>query len=322
MSISFSAILDVAIGLVFVFLLVSLVCSQLNNKIAEWLRMRARGLEEGLWRYITGQTQLTIDLHNHPLIQSLIPEDAYVTQFLERTPVLKKLLRAPPRPLSISSKTFALALFNILVPNPASGLTTIGQLQAAVNALPTTSPLRAPLLTIIETANNNIDTVRQNLEAWYDATMEKTTKLYQAHMWRMALAIGLGVAVFLNVDALSITTSLWSDSTLRSALVAEAGFYAQNSPQQQAALDKLNSLNLPIGWSITLRPNVCAFPTDWFAKPQLGAANPVPANNPCSPPAVSARAYLWKVLGWLVTAFAGAQGAPFWFDLLRKLTRR
>jgi hypothetical protein len=97
---------------------------------------------------------------------------------------------------------------------------------------------------------------------------------------------------------------------------------AQNSPQQQAALDKLNSLNLPIGWSVVLRPNICAFPDDWFTKPQPGAANPVPQNNPCSPPALPLRAYPLKLLGWLITAVAGAQGAPFWFDLLRKLTTK
>jgi hypothetical protein len=28
------------------------------------------------------------------------------------------------------------------------------------------------------------------------------------------------------------------------------------------------------------------------------------------------------LLGWLITTFAAAQGAPFWFDLLRKITAR
>jgi hypothetical protein len=31
--------------------------------------------------------------------------------------------------------------------------------------------------------------------------------------------------------------------------------------------------------------------------------------------------YVWKVIGILLTAVAGAQGAPFWFDLLRKVTK-
>ncbi|MEW5720019.1 MAG: hypothetical protein AB1817_15435, partial [Chloroflexota bacterium] len=168
--------------------------------------------------------------------------------------------------------------------------------------------------------NDNINTARQNIETWFEATMKKTTELYQAHMWRLALAIAFAVAVILNVDTISIGYSLWNDSALRSALSTEAASYAQNTPQKEAALEKLNSLSLPIGWSGTLRPQVCLFPNDWFTKPLPGAENPVPQNDPCAPPAVRTRAYLFKVMGWLLTALAGAQGAPFWFDLLRKLT--
>ncbi len=322
MSFSFSAIMDVAVGLFFVFLLVSLVCSQINDKIGLWLRMRAKGLEEGLRKFITGNTNLKQSIYDNALIQTLIPEDPLATQLLEKTPGLKNLIRSGPKPLGIPKQTFVLALLNILVPNPVSGLTTVGQLQNAVNGLSTDSPIRAPLLSIISTANNDIEAARKNIEAWFEVTMDKTTKLYQAHMWRLALIIGLGVAIVLNVDTLSIATSLWNDSSLRSALVAEAGSYVQNSPQQQAALDKLNTLKLPIGWNVVTRPNICVFPNDWFTKPQLGATNPVPQNDPCSPPALPQRAYLFKIAGWLLTAIAGAQGAPFWFDLLRKLTTK
>lgn len=320
MSFSFSAILDVAIGLVFVFLLVSLVCSQINDKIGEWLRMRAKGLEEGLRKYITGQTTLTTDLYANPLIQSLIPEDAWVTQFLQDKPLLSKLIRAPKNPLNIPPKTFALALFNLLVPNPATGVTTIGELQAAVNNLPANSPIRAPLLTIIATANNSVETVRGNLEAWYDSAMTKTTKLYQAHMWRLALAIGLSIAVLLNIDAVGIGANLWTDSALRSSLVAEANKYAQGTPEKARALEQLNALNLPIGWQVTTAPDA----KDWLTQLQTLAITPADwATKPGQPPrAIGFWDYVWKLIGFLITGVAGAQGAPFWFDVLKKMTQR
>ncbi|MBM3131016.1 MAG: hypothetical protein FJ009_20610 [Chloroflexi bacterium] len=319
MSVSFSAILDVAIGLVFVFLLVSLICSQINDKIATWLRMRAKGLEEGLRKYITGETQLTKDLYDNPLIQSLIPEDAWITQFIESKPLLKKLIRAPKNPLGIHAKTFSLALFDILVPTPGAPI-SIGQLQTQVQNLPKESPIRAPLLSIIATAGSSIDTVRGNLEAWYDSAMDKTTKLYQAHMWHLALAIGLSVAVILNVDTIAVGTRLWSDSSLRSTLVAEANKYAQGTPEKEKALAQLNALNLPIGWQVKTAPDA----KDFFAQLQTLSITP---SDWTTVPGQTARViglwdYIWKVCGLLVTALAGAQGAPFWFDLLRKLTRR
>jgi hypothetical protein len=320
MSVSFSAILDVAIGLIFVFLLVSLVCSQINDKIALWLRMRAKGLEEGLRNYITGQTQLTVDLYNNPLVQSLIPNDPWLTKFLARIPLLNGLIRAPSNPVHIPAKTFALALFNILVPNPASGLTTVGQLQAAVSNLPPNSPIREPLLAIISTANNNIETVRQNLEAWYDSTMDKTTKLYQAHMWRLGFVISLVIALLFNVDAVGIGSSLWVDSALRSTIVAEANKYAQGTPEKAKALEQLNALNLPIGWNVKTAPDA----KDWQTTLQTLTITPADwAPKPGQPPRqIGFWDYVWKTIGILITGVAGAQGAPFWFDLLRKLTQR
>lgn len=320
MSFSFSAIVDVAIGLVFVFLLVSLICSQINDKIGEWLRMRAKGLEEGLRKYITGPTTLTDELYKNPLIQSLIPEDAWVTQFLESHPLLKKLIRAPKNPLGISPKTFALVLFKLLVPNPATGVTTIGELQNAVNNLPTNSPIRGPLLTIISTANNSVETVRGNLEAWYDSTMVKTTKLYQAHMWRLALAIGLSIAILFNVDAVGIGANLWNDSALRSSLVAEANKYAQGTPEKVQALDQLNALNLPIGWQVKTAPDA----KDWLTQLQTLSITPADwAPKPGQTPRqIGFWDYVWKVIGFLITGVAGAQGAPFWFDVLKKITQR
>jgi len=332
MSFSFSAVLDVAIGLFFVFLLTSLICSQINDRIQAALRMRAKGLEDGLRRFITsdftvkdqaGNDQKLRDLiYANPLIKAVEREDGWMTQWLDNNPRLRGLLRSKEKVLGIPNKTFALTLFNILVPNPENGETTVHALKNAVETWNTDLPIRAPLLSILSTANNKIDTARENLEQWYDLTMKKTTELYQAHMWRMALAIGLALSILLNVDTVSIGVSLWNDQTLRSALVAEAGSYAQATPEKQAALDKLNALNLPIGWTAILRPKPCLFPTDWFTKPQPGKQNPVPLSDPCSPPAVPTRDYVLKLFGWLVTALAGAQGAPFWFDLLRKLTSR
>ncbi|MCI0477775.1 MAG: hypothetical protein L0Y55_16150, partial [Anaerolineales bacterium] len=196
----------------------------------------------------------------------------------------------------------------------------IGQLQTQVQNLPKESPLRAPLLSIIATAGSSIDTVRGNLEAWYDSAMDKTTKLYQAHMWRLALAIGLSVAVILNVDTIAVGTRLWSDSSLRSTLVAEANKYAQGTADKEKALEQLNALNLPIGWQVKTAPGAKDFLT------QLQTLSITPADwTPV--PGQTARViglwdYIWKVIGMMVTAVAGAQGAPFWFDLLRKLTRR
>lgn len=318
---SATAILDVAIGLVFVFLLVSLIAQQINEKISEWLRLRAKGLEEGLRKFIIGDASFQSLVYNNPLIKSAIPEDVIATQIIEKIPVVRKLLRAPKSPVSISSKTFATVLFDTLIPN-TSGQTTVSQLRAAVATLPPTMPLREPLLKIIATTENDITTVRSNVEGWFDTTMEKTTQLYKSHLWHLALLLSLGIAVLLNIDTLSVGRTLWTDSALRTALTTEAASYASGSPQQQEALEKLKSLNLPMGWAYQTQPQFCLVAADFYPRPELGANNKPPVMDPCQPPKIEWYSFPLKLLGWIVTAFAGAQGAPFWFEILKKATQR
>jgi hypothetical protein len=124
------------------------------------------------------------------------------------------------------------------------------------------------------------------------------------------------VSAFLNVDSLAVGTTLWKDSSLRTAVSSAATEYAKQSAenpsdqQKQAnavkALDALNKLNLPIGWQVAIQPNISLVPNDW-----------VQSGQP-----VGGTLWLEKILGWIITGLAGAQGAPFWFDLLKKLTQR
>jgi len=313
--------LDVAIGLFFVFLLVSLISQQINDKASQWLRMRAKGMEEGLYKYIVGENNLKEQIYKNPLIASAIPEDAMATQFIEKIPLVKKLIRSPKNPVSIPAGTFSRALFDALIPN-ASGQTTVSQLRAAITTMPSTIPLRDPILKIIATTENDITKVRTNVEGWFDTTMDKTTKLYQAHMWRFAFGLSLCIAVVLNVDTIRVGRILWTDSALRSALVVEANSYTQKQQNPDTALDKLNALSLPIGWLGQLQPRLCLAPNDWFARPEPGINNSVPAQDPCGPFTIEWYTWPLKLIGWLVTAFAGAQGAPFWFDMLRKAARK
>lgn len=313
-----SALLDVIIGIVFVFLLTSLVCSQIADKVSEWLRWRAKGLEEGLRKYVIGDYDLLAGLYANPLINSLTPAEPWMTKMLSKIPLLgRPISHRKEKPVNIPAKTFSLALFDIFIPN-AMGETSVSQLRASVATLPPDSPMRAPLLAVISTAENNIATVRANIENWYDTTMQKTTVLYQGHMWRFSFALGIIISLILNVDTVSIGKNLWNDAALRSMLVAEANKYAQGTPEKEKALDQLNSLGLPIGWQVTVtNPGADPItrllslrfaPSDWLAKPNQPAIQ------------MNGGALFFKAFGWLISAFAVAQGAPFWFDFLRKLT--
>ena len=72
-----STILDVAIGIVFVFLLVTLLASAMREGLETWLKTRASYLEAGLREVLRDRdgTGLVKQFYNHPLIYSLYSGD-------------------------------------------------------------------------------------------------------------------------------------------------------------------------------------------------------------------------------------------------------
>jgi hypothetical protein len=112
----------------------------------------------------------------------------------------------------------------------------------------------------------------------------------------------------------------------------------------QKTLSDLLSLNLPIGWTFTnvndqLRQDcVKSFGTATASDADLDSCvqNSIQSqvDSGLGDPRDNSRNFwtllpgsgnwltnlIWKIIGLLVTAIAAAQGAPFWFDLLRRLT--
>lgn len=290
-----SAVLEVATGMVFLFLSISLICSGIGSQIAEWLSWRSQHLETNIRALLlNGDRTLLNQLYNNELIKSLAP--------------------AGMKPISIPARTFVLAVFDVFVPN-GSNLTTVQQIHNSIATL-SDSPLKEKLLALVTGAETTIEGARQNVETWFNAAEERMTLVYHQRMWALTLIIGVAVSIFLNVDSLAVGTTLWKDSSLRSAVTSAATEYARQSAenptdaQKQAnaakAIDALNKLNLPIGWQLVIRPNFSLVPNDWAQSGQP----------------IGGTLWLEKLLGWIITGLAGAQGAPFWFDLLKKLTQR
>lgn len=313
-----SAVLEVAVGIVFVFLLISLICSQIGNQVSEWLRWRAVNLENGIRNLLFyGNDDMVNQLYAHPLIQSLsIPERRLQLALAQRLPNTEDRLGSLP--VNIPAGTFALALFNTFVPNSA-GKTTVSELFDAVNQMPD-SALKKNLLSLVTAKNDQIDSARQNVENWFNGAMSRVTEAYQRDMWKFSLLVGIIVSIVLNVDTIAITSNLWRDPTLRATVAQTAADYAKTTGDQNKALEQLNQLELPIGWHFgpsRILPWSPFTPKDW----ESTSATPLvtqttAANFPFVP------SLILKILGWLITGLAGAQGAPFWFDLLKKLTQK
>jgi murein DD-endopeptidase MepM/ murein hydrolase activator NlpD len=284
-----STVLEVAIGMVFVFLLTSLVCSGISDRIADGFSWRARDLENGIRDLLlNGDQDLVNKLYNNPLIQSL---STIKVDKVPMSPQKKAALQAKPiltepdpncLPINIPARTFVLAMFDAFVPKDAASAISVTELRTAIQTKMPDSVVKSQLLALVTEADEKIESSRKNVEQWFNAAEAQMTKIYKENMWKVSFYIGIAVAVIFNIDAAAIASTLWRDPTLRSAVVAQATEYANKnqSPANASsqAIDQINSLNLPIGWG-SLKPGVtnygqclpinffilngCYGPTDW-----------------------------------------------------------
>ncbi|HEX8212924.1 MAG TPA: hypothetical protein VF584_22305 [Longimicrobium sp.] len=306
-----STILDVAVGVIFVFILVSIICSAIREGIESVLKTRAAHLEHGIRELLADRegNGLARDLFNHPLVAALYEND-YDTVRIARDGQARPwaLARGGKMPSYIPSRSFAVALMDLAVrgrditPENSSGGAPIISLQSlrdGVGSLQNEKVQRA-LLTAIDSAQGDLNRAQANLEAWYDSSMDRVSGWYKRSTHRVLFVIGLFVAVTLNIDTTAIARHLYHDTGARDAAVAAAG--ALNAAGSTAGIGyeearaQLNSIQLPIGWS----------------RREVRPRGPDPVKD----------FWVWwvvPVIGWLMTAFAATMGAPFWFDMLNKV---
>ena len=143
-----SQVLEVAIGLAFVYFFLSLICSTINEWIARLWELRSRTLEQAISNLLNDP-----DLKNQIYAQ----------------PLIKGLARSGAKPSYIPSHTFALALLNIIAPDPLAS--SPQAFQQKVAALPD-SEIKGALLSLVS-AQQDLRNMRQSIETWFDNAMDR-----------------------------------------------------------------------------------------------------------------------------------------------------
>ena len=277
------AALDVAIGLIFVYLVLSLVCSALNETISSVFSWRAKFLREGIANLLdpddrANGEKLMKQLYGHPLVNALI------------RPVSRK--GRARYPSYIPAQTFVAALLDIGVRG------TTRKLESTIAALPSPQAQKA-LTALLRSAQGDVQAFQRSAERWFDDAMERVSGWYRRRVQLTMWLLAAGLVLALNVDTAQIAQQLWDDKAVRAAVVAraEAASSAAQEPDVTRIAEDvsaLEELKIPLGWGFEDRPEGGG---DWLATIAL------------------------KALGLLLTAAALTLGAPFWFDMLSKVAR-
>lgn len=315
-----SSILDIAIGMVLLFVLISLLCSTINEMVAQFLRMRAKNLEVGLSNLLqSGKgNKLVSDLYGHPLINGLS--------------------KTGQKPSYIPPKNFTLALLDVMSGNIGKLPTDNKLLIEAIEKQGQFAQTEAgkSIILLLHEAGDNADKARRNLEGWYNNAMDRVGGWYKQKIQVIIFMIAFIICAALNIDAIKISQTLWTDIALRQMLVeaASSSDIARLMPQKPSESESVSVGN----GAVPVQPSEQT-PTDdstkGFTQSIQSAGSLVEQikalHLPIGWKLLDGKEEKWifekydtmnwfiKIMGILITTFAASLGAPFWFQLLNKI---
>lgn len=329
-----SAVIDTAIGLVTIYLMLSLVCSAINEAIAARTNRRGRFLAMGLARmlglakvptFTQGKHGNTRDLkgllerfYDDRRIQALMNQNERLPSYIPAATVGAVLLDLaagregiPPASrlasaMSMLARDQALdAPLVAVAPGPPSGHgiapAEFRALQALLREAIEDAERRGPRL-LDEDPSVAAGRIEAALGRIFDDTMARVGGWYRRSTQKVLLLIAVCIALSINADSLVIIEHLSLDETTRTAL-AEVGVEEANSDgvasdqeRARALIEKTRGINLPLGWTNEVsRPWLTS--DSWTVSAMIAS----------------------KLLGLVVTVIAIGLGAPFWFEVLQKL---
>lgn len=336
-----NAVIEVAVGLIVLYSLFSLLSSNVNEILATAFRLRARTLRSAI-RHLVGDKRVD-QIYDHPMIRGLyrdggparrsgirrffaplpsyIPADKFVIALLDGT-APTAVTADPPLPPDPRARIVAASAAeaggepDAMPPRPRTPEPVAAAITAELDGLPE-GRLKKSLQTIWRAASHDVIAFRAGVEDWFNHTMDRASGWYKRNTRIMLMVLGVAFAAGLNVDTIRVTQALWMGGPLRAAVTEEVkklpppattttsptpastpttlpgaattttvGSLGDQVGHIQDDLHRIGGLQLPLGWGTQQRP----------------------AN------------YLVAGVGWLLTALALSLGAPFWFDLLGKVS--
>jgi len=355
-----SSILDIVIGLVFIYLLYSLLATILQEIIASQFAFRAKILERAVFRMLEDENKfaskfrsvwylfkktgngglknsMSYEYYKHPLILFLGESDSR------------------GKPAYINKETFSKVIVDLLRGKEAEPGDDMKQLiQKSLNDKTTnwgnakiSDQTLSYFKSIWADANGDVGKFRHHLENWFEETMDRASTWYKKHTQFILFFVGLAISIAFNVDTLKIIERLEKDPKLREQLVQQANAFQAAHPDldkklliQQAennrfltqknkipANDSLqnkelnDSLQLANYLALKSKRDELLDQASTLVKNDINSVHHSLGLGWETYDSSSFRSIFYSLIGWLVTALALSLGAPFWFDLLNRLMK-
>lgn len=292
-----SVILEIGLGLAYVYLLFALFCTAIHEAIAQVFSLRTANLIVGLRLLLDGERVTPRSKNFDSGMASQLLKHGLISASAAKRHVgfARKEVNAPAY---IAPRNFALALLEVLHklgPNSALPM-TLHSIRDTINAMPA-GKLRDALVALLNESGNDIEKFRAGIDRWFTESMDRMGGWYKRNAQYLSAIIAAVLVITLNVDTIEIVRILHRDAPARAVLIAAAESAARDKDPARAGQSleeikaELKAMPLPIGWGDMTLPE----------------------------PHERLPALLRKLVGLTLSAFAVSLGAPFWFDVLNKI---
>jgi hypothetical protein len=314
-----SLIIQIIISVVVVYLIFSVIVYVVVEFISAQLQLRGKTLRNAIFKLLADK-----ELGN------------YLAEKVYNHPQVTKLKKDSKLPSYIPANNVAIALIDSVKEKTPSQ--TVAQMEAAyqqfrngLGNLPE-GDFKVLLKSVTE-HTDKLQSLTASIEQWYNDYMDRVTGWYKKNIRLIVLIVGAIVTMVFNVDSIqlikvattdpdtrarmnALADQIIQDSAMVTTLVTEQrnnplyyNDYVNDSSIQEASfaeevsedsvamvdaetrMQQLKNLNqlvyewqLPVGWQIH-----------------------------------KTHSWIFIVVGWILTTLALSFGAPFWFDLLKRL---
>jgi hypothetical protein len=246
-----SVALDVVIGLVFIYLLYSLLASIMQELIATWMGLRANVLQQGIVRmlndgrggfWLTGRFRswwrtlsryepggMASRFYSHPLVKYLSEDEFH------------------NKPSFITSQNFSKVLLDLLKDDVSlESDAAKARIHAVLTAPDGPESLLEPetkqfLLGLWMDAGQDITRFKTLLESWFNDMQDRIVGWYKRYVQVFLFGIGMFIALIGNVDTLELIGKLSKDPKLREQVLAQAEAFQSKYPEYAAEIERLKT---------------------------------------------------------------------------------
>lgn len=333
-------ILDLVIGIIFIYFLLSIICSSAVELFLSIFKSRASMLEDWLKQIFNLPA---LDSEGKPLNVSVgqaIMDHCMVTALSKKgkstsyidaenfvSALLDKITIAPSAagnavefpPANLAGYITAIQSSTVLSGELKRTILIFANEALQAASARSTAPASVSIATPLK---SELQLFRDRLETWFNTNADRLTGTFKrTKAFPLTIIVAVIMVISLNTDSIEIGKYLYNNQAAAKQLATTAMNSFQNyqaqmdtlfkkdsvsnsanatnisdlkakTSQVKNDLDSLHALDLPMGWKAENIKDRKTF-TDYFIK---------------------------HLAGWLATILAIMMGAPFWFDILNKIS--